>query len=350
MTDIVSPRCVETVIMRGGSSRGPVLLAKDFPDDQQERDRWAVALVGDGAGLIDGVGGGSPITAKIVLVEVAPEEDSEADLNYVVGNIVIGKNSVDWSGTCGNMTSTVPLFALEQELLPDAAGRTLRLRNLSTDGIIETSFRSDDPHQRGSEIQVRTSYLDPIGSVFGHALPTGSPMDQIEAGGRSFEASIVDVAHPYIFLSYEQVVGGHSPSDPQIVELIEDIRGAACVRLGIVAAAEQASTLSPAVPRLVLIHDEEVDAGGIRITAVSMGQIIGSVPVTAALCLIGARSIPGTLVAARSSSAAPSTDLRVVARDTSITAGIELTPDGRIRSVGLDRTSRTIMQGQAWIS
>ena len=224
---------LDSVVMRGGTSRGPVLLASSLPNDKTERDHLVVRIIGGDAYQTDGLGGGSPTTSKVVIVNPTPKNQDRVDFDYAVGNIVVGHNSVDWTGTCGNMTATVPVFALEEGLVQPTAAGKLRLRNLSTNGLIETFIKDPSSHIRGEEIVVRTAHLNPAGSVLGSVLPTAAAREQLLVDGRPYEASIIDVTHPYLFLRYEDVVGKNDVNDPAVVSLIERIRGAACVRLGV---------------------------------------------------------------------------------------------------------------------
>ncbi|MGF7449731.1 PrpF domain-containing protein, partial [Klebsiella michiganensis] len=51
---------IPCVLMRGGTSKGPVLLASDLPTKIEERDAVLLGLMGAGHELeIDGIGGGS---------------------------------------------------------------------------------------------------------------------------------------------------------------------------------------------------------------------------------------------------------------------------------------------------
>jgi|GEM_PF-1993413 len=338
---------IEVHVMRGGTSRGPVLLGADLPAAGPQRDSAVLRLVGDGPSLVDGLGGGSPTTAKIVLVHPAdPGED--VDFSYQVGNIVIGAGRVDWSGTCGNMTATVPLFALERGLIAQDRRGAVRLRNLSTGGIIECDLSTQADHAPGRPACVRTAYLDPVGAVLGAMLPTGAASDVLEAGGRRVAASIIDISHPYLFLDHDEIVGDGDVGDPAIVAFIEAIRGEASYRLGQAPSAAAAMDASPAVPRVVLLHRQGA-GDDVAITALSMGQVISSVPVTAALCLAGARTIAGTLPSLMTGTASASGDIVVSSSASTLTAGVELAGNGGIRSVSVSRTTRTIMAGRAWI-
>lgn len=342
-------RVLESVVMRGGTSRGPVLLASSLPNDKEERDRVVVRIIGGDIYQTDGLGGGSPTTSKVVIVNPAPKNQDSVDFDYAVGNIVVGHNSVDWSGTCGNMTATVPVFALEERLVPPAAAGKLRLRNLSTNGLIETFIKDPSSHIRGEEIAVRTAHLNPAGSVFGSVLPTAVAREQIVVDDRSYEASIIDITHPYLFLRYDDVVGKNDVIDPAIVSLIERIRGAACVRLGVVKSPDEAMAISPAVPRVVLLRTLDEDKTGLHIVAVSMGKIIGTVPVTAAMCLAAAQHLKYTLVAEIAEELSSQNELQVIAPAARLTAIAQIDSDGRIMSAAVDRRVRSIMRGTAWV-
>jgi 2-methylaconitate cis-trans-isomerase PrpF len=341
-------RAVENVVMRGGTSRGPVLLAASLPSDPRERDRLVVRLVGGDAYQTDGLGGGNPTTSKVVVVDPTPKKQDSVDIDYAVGNIVVGHNAVDWSGTCGNMTATVPIFALEEGLVSAASTGKLRLRNLSTGGLIETFIKDPSSHKRGDEAVVRTAYLNPAGTVLGSVLPTGAAREQLVVDGCSYEASIIDVTHPYLFLRYDQVVGREDTSNPAIVSLVEKIRGAACMRLGITAKVEEAMAVSPAIPRVVLLHSGAAESEGLRITAISMGKFIATVPVTAAMCLAAARHLKYTLVAEIADEQCSGDELQVIALAARLTATAQVDADGRIMSTAVDRTVRSIMRGTAW--
>jgi 2-methylaconitate cis-trans-isomerase PrpF len=342
-------RALQSVIMRGGTSRGPVLLASSLPNDQEERDRLVVRLIGGDTYQTDGLGGGNPTTSKVVIVKPAAKNQDHVDFDYAVGNIVVGHNSVDWSGTCGNMTATVPVFALEERLIPPAAASKLRLRNLSTSGLIETFIKDASNHVCGDEIIVRTAHLNPAGSVFGSVLPTAAAREQLVVDSRSYEASIIDVTHPYLFLRYDDVVGDNDVNDAAVVSLIERIRGAACVRLGIAKSPDEAMAVSPAVPRVVLLRSPDEDRTGLHIVAISMGKVIGSVPVTAALCLAAAQHLKYTLIAEIADGLQCQDELQVIAPAARLTAAAQIDADGRIMSAAVDRRVRSIMRGTAWV-
>lgn len=341
-------RKISLALMRGGTSRGPVLLSDCLPADPAARDAAVLRLVGGGMVQTDALGGGTPTTSKLVVVK--PASDAEGVIfDYAVGNVVVGFNKVDWSGTCGNMTATVPLFALEEGLIDAGAAASLRLRNTSTNGMVRTSIANAGQHQRGSEALITTDYLEPGGSVFDSVLPTGGALDRISVDGLTYQASLVDVTHPYLFLLFDEVVGRDNIDNAATLARIERIRAEVCVRLGVADSTEEAAQRAPSVPRVVLVRGAGESAGVISIHAVSMGMAISSVPVTAAICMAAAAQIPNTIPAQYGGLREDCSRLIAVAPAARLSAFATVDPGGRILSAGVERTARTIMQGTACI-
>ncbi len=344
------PAELRVVVMRGGTSRGPVLRSGDLPADPEDRDDLLIRLVGGGDTQEDGIGGGGPATSKVVVVGIAEASTEHVDIDYAVGNIVLGEGLIDWQGTCGNMTAAVPLFAIEEQLLGHESPSGIRLRNLSTGQLVDTELLDDVPaHRPGEPVVIRTTYLDPGAAVLPSALPTGTPRETLHVDGITYQSSIVDVAHPYLMLHHQAVVGGAVLSDPAVIERIERIRAAACVRLGLVASTADAARLSPSVPRVILIDEHLGSPDQLRVMAVSMGRPIATVPVTAALCLSAARAMPGTLVNQIFDDAPQPSTLLVSGPSAEITASAVVNADGRVHSASVERTARSILHGVALV-
>jgi 2-methylaconitate cis-trans-isomerase PrpF len=344
---VVAESGVEVALMRGGTSRGVVLELKDLAPAGLVRDEQARALIGRSP--VDGLGGGTPITNKVVLV--GPSGSAAADLDYIVGNISSDGATVDWSGTCGNMTSVVLPFAGSKGLIeraPDTG--VFVLRNLATDGLVEVTVAAGNEAWPvdATEVRLTTAFLEPGGAVLERTLPSGNPRDEVEVDGERFEFSLIDVTHPYLFLRYEQVVGDRELADAETEARIESIRGTVCVGLGLCDAPEKAATTTPAVPRVVLVHAETDPGADVRIDAISMGRAITSVPVTAALNIAAARGIEGTVLGGRHQDGA----LQVVVEGPtgSLAAEALVDADGKVLSASVDRTARALMVGRVWVS
>lgn len=324
-------------VMRGGTSRGPVVRLADLPGEGAERDRIVLSLIGRGRSQLDGLGGGTPTTSKVVLVSETSEHP-DADVDYLVANVVVGKDLVDYTGTCGNMTATVQLYLASQGLRP--ASGTCVLRNLSTGQLIRSDLL--DPPTAGDDVRVRTEYLDPGASILDRVLPTGHPLDLIAIAGGEFRASVVDVAHPYLFLDESEVLQAAS-GEPG--ELVEQIRGEVSRLLGFVNDASDAANVAPSVPRVILVRgfpEPEV----LEVQAYSMGHPVDIVPVTSALCAAAAIQIPGTLLhEARPKGVQRDPRLRVRAAASEVIVQADVDANGAVHSAAVERTARIILDG-----
>ena len=102
--------------MRGGTSKGGYFLASDLPTDTAARDAFLLAVMGSpDPRQIDGMGGATSSTSKVVLV--ARSSRADCDVDYLFGAVAIDRPVVDWSGNCGNLTSAVGPFAIARGLV-----------------------------------------------------------------------------------------------------------------------------------------------------------------------------------------------------------------------------------------
>lgn len=93
---------IPCVMMRGGTSRGAFLLAEHLPEDQTQRDKILMAIMGSGNDLeIDGIGGGNPLTSKVAII--SRSSDPRADVDYLFAQVIVHEQRVDTTPNCGNM-------------------------------------------------------------------------------------------------------------------------------------------------------------------------------------------------------------------------------------------------------
>src|SRR5687767_3067257 len=107
---------IRTVFMRGGTSRGAFLRAEDLPDDPALRDALILGLYGSpDVRQIDGLGGADPLTSKVAII--GPASRPDADVDYTFGQVRVNEPTIDYKGNCGNMSSAVGPFALDEGLV-----------------------------------------------------------------------------------------------------------------------------------------------------------------------------------------------------------------------------------------
>src|SRR5690349_23815444 len=107
---------IPCMLMRGGTSKGPVFLASDLPAETRARNQLLLSLMGSpDVRQIDGIGGGDSLTSQALIVGPSSRED--ADIDYLFAQVAVGRRFVDTSPNCGNMLAAVGCFAIERGLV-----------------------------------------------------------------------------------------------------------------------------------------------------------------------------------------------------------------------------------------
>ena len=198
---------IPCVLMRGGTSKGPVFLASDLPSVTAERDELLLAIMGSGHELeIDGIGGGSPQTSKVAIV--SPSSHPDADVDYLFVQVMVSQRRVDTAPNCGNMLCAVGPFAVEQGLVQATGDLTqVRIRNLNTGTFVCSDVHTPGGHVSyegqtridgvpGVAAPVQLTFLDAAGSKTGQLFPTGQQTDFF-AG---IPVTCIDMAMPMLLV------------------------------------------------------------------------------------------------------------------------------------------------------
>src|SRR6201999_3748022 len=112
-------RPIPAVFMRGGTSKAIMFHARDLPEDRKHWDPIFTAAMGspDPYGRqLDGMGGGVSSLSKVCVL--APSAREDADIDYTFAQIQIKETKVDYRANCGNMSSAVGPFAVDEGLIP----------------------------------------------------------------------------------------------------------------------------------------------------------------------------------------------------------------------------------------
>ncbi len=315
----MSQRRIRAVFMRGGTSRCLFFHAADLPSDSRERDRILLAALGspDPYGRqLDGLGGGISSLSKAMIV--GPPSHPQADVDYTFAQVSVGESLVDYKGNCGNCTSAVGPFAIDEGLVSAVEPlTTVRLHNTNTKKLIvarvpvaegEAAVQGDFELQGvpGRGARITLDFLDPGGAGTGKLLPTGRPRDTLDVPGfGAIEASLVDATNPVVFVRAKDLglLGTEAPEaidrDGGLLSRLEAIRlaGAALMKI----------QGSPAIPKVALVapsalfqtlDGREVAAGEVDLLArvISMGKCHRAFALTAAMCLAVAARLDGTVV------------------------------------------------------
>ncbi len=228
---------IRTMLMRGGTSRGPFFLDSDLPKDVEQRDKILLAVMGSpDKRQIDGLGGSNPLTSKVGIVGKGNKEG--IDLNFLFAQVMVDKAVVDTTPNCGNMLAAVVPFALEVGLVKSQGSTsTFRVLTLNTgmqcditvntpNGIISYEGNARIDGVPGTSAPIKINFLDTAGSVCSGLLPTGNALDLIEG----IELTCIDNGMPMVLMravdfgrtGYESV--SQMNADIELKKRIEDIR------------------------------------------------------------------------------------------------------------------------------
>src|SRR6266508_6216477 len=117
---------VRAVYMRGGTSRCLVFHERDLPPAGVERDYILLAALGspDPYGRqLDGLGGGISSLSKACII--GPSSHPDAQVDYTFAQVEVRSPVVDYAGNCGNCSSAVGPFAIDECLVPAIEGETV---------------------------------------------------------------------------------------------------------------------------------------------------------------------------------------------------------------------------------
>ncbi|WP_426957265.1 2-methylaconitate cis-trans isomerase PrpF family protein [Muricoccus radiodurans] len=376
-------RPIPAAFMRGGTSKAVMFHARDLPADRAAQEPIFTAALGspDPYGRqLDGMGGGVSSLSKVCII--GPPTRDDADVDYTFAQVQVREARVDWRQNCGNMSSAIGPFAVDEGLIPaPGAEKTVRIHNTNTSKIIHATFAVADGRPRyagalaipgvsGTGAPIRLDFLDPGGATTGKLLPTGRALDRLEVEGvGTIEASLVDAANACVFLRASDLglTGKELPDEidarPDILARLAAIRAAGSVAMGIAPDLGSARRLA-AVPFIgfvspradfVTLTGETVPVGEMDLAArvISNGQPHRALPLTVSLCTAVAARIPGTLVqAALPPGAAPAGPLRLGMPSGVLTVGAEVTLDAagpHAVAGSFYRTCRRLFDGRVWV-
>lgn len=265
-------RRVRCVIQRGGTSKGVFLHDRDLPADPASRERVILAIFGSpDKRQIDGLGGADPLTSKVAILKSSARDD--ADVDYTFGAVGIAEGMVDFRGNCGNISSGVGPFAIDEGLVKATDPMTVvRIFNTNTQKLLlahvgtrngQVVYAGDCRIDGvpGTSAPIALDYSATAGSATGKLLPTGRVIDEVVIPSLGkIRMSIVDAGNPMCFIRPDALglSGTEGPADPQVLaalDAVELIRGTAAALIGMVGRPEDARSRIPSIPMLAFVSE-----------------------------------------------------------------------------------------------
>lgn len=380
----MSQAMIPAMFMRGGTSKAIMFDRRVLPADKAGWDAVFLAAMGspDPYGRqLDGMGGGISSLSKVCVI--APSTRADADVDYTFAQVQVREARVDYRGNCGNMSSAVGPFAVDQGLLPaDGDTALVRIFNTNTSKLIHARFPlregrahySGDlaiPGVSGSGAPIRLDFLSPGGATTGKLLPTGNPVDRLDVPGLGpIEVSMVDAANACVFIHAEIVglTGCELPEEiearPDVLRQLAEIRVRASLAMGIAKTEAEARAIGivpfvglvsvPAAAPTLTGNPVEKDEIDLAARVISNGQPHRALPLTISLCTAVAARIGGTVVASVLPPTTPQEGrlrLGMPSGVLTIEAEVAQAPDGtwEVRSGSFYRTARPLFSGHVHV-
>lgn len=375
-------RKFKTVLMRGGTSKGCMFLKGDLPQDRSQWDEIFLQAMGDpDPKQMDGLGGMASSNNKVVVVWKS--DLPGVDVEYIVGQVIVGKSQVDYKSNCGNMTSAVGPFAVEEKLVEIVEPiTTVHLLNRNTEKLIdvtvpveEGTFSQDGECSiagiDGTAAELKVKFLNPAGAKTGKLFPTGRVLDALDIPGfGTIEATILDVSNPTVIVRAADVglIGIENPEEingnKEASDLLEKIRGTAACLMGFAKDLTDAAENSPAVPKIGMftapgsfldISGKQVNAQDMDVCArvISVFECHKACPLTSASSISIAAFLEGTILYNElGAPRAGQETIRIGHPSGVMTLYPEIIlEDGDVKlpSVAVQRTARRIMEGTLFI-
>lgn len=332
---------------------------------------------------LNGMGGGVSSLSKINVVgPPADTRKSSVDVEYTFVQVGIRDSTIDYSGNCGNLSSMIGVFALDEGICNrpsklDGSLASVRMFNTNTHKHINTTFPVSITGDRcmpvldleqasvagvpGKASRIDLDFVSPGGARTGKLLPTGNPIDIIEIIAdsklHSLPVSLVDATNPTVFITSSYLchilslpdISSIDFASPAVLEILESIRQEGAILMSL-------DPSAPSQPKIAILSppslsDPDVD---IFVHALSMGVLHKAVPMTVGLCLGVAAGVEGSLAwkivkHSRATRGESGNNLvRIKHPSGVVDVGAEFGSDGEVKNAKVVRTGRRLMKGVVW--
>jgi 2-methylaconitate isomerase len=382
MTNTSEQIAVRCVLMRGGTSKALFFHVQDVPPPGPRRDSFLLRAMGTPDVLqIDGMGGSRLVTSKVAIIGRSARAD--ADIDYTFAQIDVDRRFVGYEGNCGNISSAVAPFAIDEGLVDTLAPQTtVRIFNTNTQKILVASVHVAGGKARvlgdcvipgvpGSGSEILMEYAGTVGAKTGKLLPTGNVIDPITLeDGRVVEVTIGDAGNPCVFFEASALglTGSELPAaisgDLALIETITELQGKAGALIGLYAHWREHHVLGLPVAIMVAPANDFVDVNGelqasalmdARERFVFLGKCHDSMAGTGAMCSAAVSRVRGSVLNRVLRAETLQTDaLRIghplgIMHTKVVVAADAAAPQLHFDTLSFPRTARRLMQGEVLV-
>ena len=348
---------IPAVVYRGGTSRGLFFHEKDLPERKFWDDIFLSAMGSPDRREIDGLGGATSHTSKVVVISKKDEY-----INYLFAQVGIDEAIVDYKGMCGNLLSAVGPFAVDESLIEAEEPKTsVKILNVNTGkrfevivpvkngkSVTQGDYSIAGVKKSGAKIAIK--YIEPAGAKTGKLFPTGRRKETLNIGKEAVEVSILDVSNPMVFIRARDMGMDLKTWDKKSsIDRLNEIRDYVACILGFAENLEEASLKSAAIPKIALVQSSKDENADIISFMLSMGRVHESYAATGAVCIAAASKIPGTVVYELAKKNGDKLNILHPSGIMDVETEIELGKEINIKSISMGRTARRLMDGKIYV-
>ncbi len=350
---------IPCTFMRAGTSRGPFLDLRELPKELDSRDETLLKIMGSpDKKQIDGIGGATFVTSKVVMVE--PSEREGIDIDYLFAQVIIDRPIVDTNPTCGNMMSGVAPFAIEQGWVKATDPETkVMVYNHNTKSTIKMTVQTPGGKVNysdgdfaidgvpGTGAPIHMLMYDIAGGATGKLFPTGHQKDNIDG----IDISIVDAGNLMMLMRANDLgIKGTEKKEyfenhPALMTKIEAIR----LKAGLMAGLGDVS--DSVLPKVGLLS-KPIAGGNIKSQYLTPHSLHPSHAVSGAVCIGTAIKCKGT-IAHDIAKVGDHNEERIEVEHPSGKIPVDIVVSGvgdnfTVNSAGTLRTARKLMDGYVY--
>lgn len=365
-------KSVRCTIMRGGTSKAVFLLEKDMTEVGIAKNKLLMHII-DGYNLhsIDGLGGGSVNTSKIVIVGKSKRTDADVDCQFI--QIGTGDKTISYETFCGNICSAVGPYAVDMKLTSYREGLvTIRIFNKNINRIIKSTFHVSKGlsmvHGKNKISGICTpgapvflDFSEIIQNGLDTLLPTKKVVNQIVLpSGQVFHVTLLDLVNPTIFIDANELnmnilASAHDLThQSQLMNTIHQLRKACAGYFDLqnIWANEQGK--GPMLPYAIIVGASDNDDITLNIRAVHLKECHPSIPASSAIPTAIATFIPESIPFLASRGCSQQGIIRIGHPQGEMEVEVDAHWDTVqqtiiIKQLGYTRTARRIMDGWVYI-
>ncbi|MCI2061535.1 MAG: 3-methylitaconate isomerase [Eubacteriaceae bacterium] len=356
-------------------------MKNELPSDPEERDKVIMAAFGSpDPREIDGLGGADVLTSKLAII--GPSDSDDADVDYTFGQVSFERKFIDYKGNCGNISSAVGPFAIDNGLVPPKEPiTTVRIRQTNSNTILTAEVPVRDGKAEvdgdfhidgvlGTGARITMDWSDTAGCFSGKLLPTGNTKDIIRVGKNNYEVSLVEAGNPLVFIAASSLgmagteTTAEIEANENLLREIQLIRSQAAVMFGLVDDAKDAEEKSPYNPFFAIVSPpapytaldgKKITADDVDVVArlSFMLKMHKTYPITGTVCTGAAARIPGSIVYDMISEEARKNGVLRIGHPGGV---VEVEADAEVEDghvwmnkLAVYRTARRILDGQVYI-